>query len=177
MNDFQKKLLIRLGVTIGSLAILLGILLYIGGDIQAVNKSIQSVRTSLVTRSQAIGNLVDLKKDSEEAKKGLSFLQNALPARESLFVFSDEVSRLAKQRSLSAVFNFGLEVPGSATAPGKMGFTINVSGEYNSIIDFMKDFEASRYFTSVNSLELVSQGANTTGYQVMLAGDVFYKFQ
>lgn len=177
MNDFRKKLFIRLGITIGVSAILLGLLLYIAGDIKAVNASIQSVRTGLVTRSQSIGNLVDLKRDSEEARKGLSFLQNALPARESLFVFSDEVNRLAKQRNLSTVFTFGIEVPGSATVPGKMGFTINVSGEYNSIIDFMKDLEASRYFTSVNSFELVSQGANTTGYQVVFSGDVFYKFQ
>lgn len=175
MNDFQKKLLIRLGITLTVLGVLVGLLLYIGGDVQAVNASIQTVRSSLNARSQAIGNLVELKKDSEEAKKGLSSLQNALPVRESLFVFSDELNRLARERNLSTVFTFGSETPGSASAPGRMQFTVNVAGEYGAIIDFVKAFEASRYFTVINSFELVSQGANTTGYQGIISGEVFYK--
>ena len=175
MNDFQKKLIIRLGIALASLAVLTGFLIYIGGDIRTVNASIQAVRSDLVARSQAIGNLANLRNDAEEAKKGISTLQNALPARESLFVFSDEVNRLARQGNLSAVFTFGAETPGSAASPGRMEFTINIAGEYDSIIKFMSDLETSRYFTSARSFELVSQGANTTGYQGIISGEVFYK--
>jgi len=175
MKDFQKKLLIRSGSALLASAVLLGIVLYIGGDMKAVHASIKAARSAMATRSQSISNLADLRKDAEEAGKAMSILQNVLPARESLFVFTDEVNRLAQARSLTVISSFGAEVPGSATAPGKIEFTINVSGEYDRIVDFMKAFEVSRYFTSVKSLDLVSQGSNTTGYQTIIVGDIFYK--
>jgi Tfp pilus assembly protein PilO len=175
MKDFQKRLLIRLGSAILVSAILLGVVLFIGGDIEEVHSSIKSTRSAIATRSQSISTLSDFRKDAEEAEKAASVLENVLPARESLYVFTDEVSRLARARSLTVVSSFGSEVMGTATTPGKIEFTINVSGEYDRIVDFIKVFESSRYFTSMKSFDLVSQGANTTGYQAIMTGDVFYK--
>jgi DNA-directed RNA polymerase beta subunit len=102
-------------------------------------------------------------------------LRNALPNRESLFVFSEEVNRLARERNLTPSFTFGNELPSeSPSMPSKVEFVVNVAGEYESVLLFLNAFESSRYFTHVKSLEFLSQGINTTAYQAVLSGEVFF---
>ncbi|MDD4931547.1 MAG: type 4a pilus biogenesis protein PilO [Candidatus Colwellbacteria bacterium] len=175
MTDFQRKLLIRLGITAAIMAVVFGFIIYVMGDMTSVATSIKEIRSAFNIKSQAIGNLAGLQKDAEEARVGSSILQNTLPNRESLFVFTDEINRLARARNLVPVVNFTEEVQGTETAPGKIGFSANIAGDYEQLIDFMKALESSRYFTSIESFEMISQGSNTTGYQAVIVGEVFFK--
>jgi len=175
MTEFRKKLLIQIGIAVG-LMVLLGILIaYVFGDVRKVGESIETTRAAIVARTQAISSLSELRADAERAATLVNQLRNALPSRESLFIFSEEVNRLAREKNLTPTFSFGSEIAGSAGSPSKIEFVVNVSGDYQSVLSFISSFESSRYFTRVKSLELLSQGANTTAYQAIMSGEVFFR--
>ncbi|MDD5098791.1 MAG: type 4a pilus biogenesis protein PilO [Candidatus Colwellbacteria bacterium] len=175
MKDFQKKLFIRLGLAVVISGVLFGTAFFVGSDIESVHDSIRSMKNVFATKAQMTSSLAELRQTREEAESAMSILRNALPDRESLFIFTNEVSRIAQTRGLTAVSSFGSEIPGSESAPGRIEFTINISGEYDKIVEFIKEVETSRYFTSVKSFDFVSQGANTSGYQAIITADIFYK--
>jgi Tfp pilus assembly protein PilO len=175
MNEFKKKFTIQLGINIGIIALLGGLLAYVSGDLRSVGKSIEQAVAAVAARAQAISSLSGLRQDAAEAGVIVNQLRNALPNRESLFVFSEEVNRLARERNLTPSFTFGNELPSeSPSMPSKVEFVVNVAGEYESVLLFLNAFESSRYFTHVKSLEFLSQGINTTAYQAVLSGEVFF---
>ena len=175
MSEFKKKFAIQLGINIGMVVLVAGLLMFIFGDLKAVGESIEQAVNAAAARTQAISSLSTLRQDAAEAGVIVNQLRNALPNRESLFVFSEEMNRIAREKGLTPSFTFGNELPSeSPTAPSKVEFVVNVSGEYASVLSFLEAFESSRYFTRVKSLEFLSQGINTTAYQAILSGEVFF---
>jgi Tfp pilus assembly protein PilO len=175
MTDFRKKVLISLGISLGIIIVICVLIAVVFGDFKAVGESIENITLTRVTKTQAISSLNLLKQDAEEAKIMANKLSNALPLREALFSFSEEMNRLARDMGLTSSFTFGNEIAsGSASAPSKAEFVMNVSGGYEQVLAFMNAFEASRYFTRIKTLEFVSQGINTSAYQVIFSGEVFF---
>jgi hypothetical protein len=175
MTDFRKKLLIQIGITVGSI-VLLGILIaYVFGDVRSVGESIRATRAALVARTQAISSLSELRTDAARATLLVNQLRNALPSRESLFIFSEDINRIARENNITPTFSFGSEIAGSAGTPSKIEFLINVAGDYQAVLSFINSLESSRYFTRVKSVELLSQGANTTAYQAIMSGEIFFR--
>jgi len=175
MNEFKRKFTIQLGINIGLVALVCGLLAYVLSDLKAVGGSIEQTVNAIAARTQAISSLSALRQDAAEAGVITNQLRNALPSRESLFIFSEEVNRLARERNLTPSFTFGNELPSdSPSSPSKAEFVMNVAGEYESVLAFLDAFESSRYFTRVKSLEFLSQGINTTAYQAILSGEVFF---
>jgi len=177
MRDFRKKLLVQLGLMAGVLVVLGGLIAYVFSDLKSVGESIEKARAAITIRAQAISSLNSLREDAQEAMVLVNQLRNALPSRESLFVFSEEMSQLARSRGLTPSFNFGSEIAGSAGAPSRIEFMMNVAGSYQSILSFISAFESSRYFTRISSLEFISQGANISSYQAIMSGEVFFRGQ
>lgn len=175
MNKFNKKLLVEIGITFGLVAVVGGVMVYVWNDIGSIGESIKTTRTAFATRSQAIGNLSALQKQAQDASVIASQLRNALPSRESLFAFSDEISKLAREKGLTPSFAFGSEISGSGNAPSKIDFTINAAGEYQPVLSFISALENSRYLTKTKSIELLSQGAITSSYQAIISGEVFFR--
>jgi len=160
---------------VGTLIMLGGLIAYVFGDLKSVGENIEVTKAAVATRAQAISSLSSLREDAQEAATLINQLRNALPSRESLFVFSEEMSQLARSKELTPSFNFGSEIPGSSGDPSKIEFVMNVAGDYQPSLSFINAFEASRYFTKVNGLEFISQGANTSSYQVIMSGEVFFR--
>ncbi len=175
MDQFQKKLLREFGITALFLGILAVTLALIAGDISKLEKQITTIKGDYSARTQALTNLNGLKLDAKKALGGLSFLQNTLPYKEGLFIFSEDMSRIAREKSLAPSFIFGTETPGSDSIPGRIMFTMTVSGDQGKILEFIRAMESSRYFTRIQGVELVSQGVNTVDYQGIITGEVFFR--
>ncbi|MFA4999156.1 MAG: hypothetical protein WC519_00210 [Parcubacteria group bacterium] len=175
MTEFRKKVLIQFGIAAMLFTAISGLMVYVWSDFESVGGSIETTMNAVATRTQAIGSLSTLREDAGKAEEATNRLRNALPRRDSLFLFSEEVNRLARERGLTPSFTFGTEVIGtSANSPSKIEFVMNIAGEYESVLAFMNSFEASRYFTHIKNFELLSQGVNTTAYQAILSGEVFF---
>jgi Tfp pilus assembly protein PilO len=175
MKEFKKKLLVNLGINFGITVVICVLMVIVFSDLKSVGKSIETAAKAITDRTQAMSSLNLLKKDADKAGELANQLRNALPSRESLFSFSEEINRLARDMGLTSNFIFGNEIPsGTPSSPSKAEFMITVSGRYEQVLSFMNAFESSRYFTRVKNLEFLSQGINTTAYQAILSGEVFF---
>ncbi len=175
MNVFRKKLLINLGINAGIILILGGALFFIINDLRAVGESIETEETALAAQVRIMQNLSTLKQESERADIVMNKLRNALPTRELLFVFSEDITRLARDNNLSPSFTFGEEtVSDEANVPSKIVFTITVTGAKQSVLSFLNALENSRYFTRITRLEMFAHGDNIAVYQATLSGEIFF---
>jgi len=176
MTNFHKKLFKYLGTSIGVMLVLVGIIIYIFSDLQAIGKLMETDRATLAARTQNINSLTLLRERSKDAETKIDKLRTMLPDRESLFLFSAEVNRLAREQNLNPVFSFRDEtISESPNVPNKASFIINVSGERLSILAFIKAFEAAPYLTHIQSIEWTAPGgASGDVYRVILFGEVFF---
>jgi len=175
VTDFRKHILINLGITFGIITAICVLMVFVYGDFKAVGESIENIIKTRATKTQAISSLNLLKQNAAEATVMASKLNNALPLRESLFSFSEEMNRLARGLGLTSSFTFGNEIAsGSESSPDRAEFTMNISGGREQVLAFMSAFESSRYFTRVKSFEFLSQGTNTSAFQGILSGEVFF---
>jgi len=177
MTNFHKKLFKYLGISAGITLVLIGIIIYIFIDLQAIGKLIETDRATLAARTQNISSLAVLRERSKEADVKISQLRDALPDRESLFLFSAEVSRLAQEQNLSPIFSFKDEtISESPNVPSKASFIINISGEKLPILTFIRTFEAAPYLTRIQSIEWTAPDGSLGGvYRAILSGEVFFK--
>ena len=176
MTNFHKKLFRHLGISAGIIAILCGLIIYVFSDLRAVGELITRDRGALAIRTQNISSLSVLRQGSEEAKAKTNQLRTILPDRESLFIFSAEVNRLAREQNLSPIFSFRDEtISELPNVPSKASFIINVSGERLSILTFIRILEATPYLTRIQSIEwTASDGAPGGVYRAILSGEIFF---
>ncbi len=176
MTNFHKKLFKHLGISFGIIVVLGGFIMYIFSDLRAVGKLIETDRAALATRAQNISSLAVLRERSKEAEAKMNQLRTILPDRESLFIFSAEITRLAREQNLSPIFSFRDEtISESPNIPSRASFIINVSGERLSILTFIRIFEAAPYLTRIQSIEWTApDGAPGGVYRAILSGEVFF---
>lgn len=175
MNVFRKKLLINLSISLIIVLFLSGALVFIINDLRTVGMSIEKSEKDAIQQAQSISNLRELRQGAERAEIIINKLQNALPTRELLFVFSEDINRLARERNLTPHFTFGSEtISTEPNIPSSIDFTMVVTGNRQLILEFIKVFEASRYFTRIAKIEMLSQGGDNHIYQTTLSGVVFF---
>lgn len=173
MSEFKKRIIIQVAITFGAIALIAFLIFYVSANITRLEGEITLRRTDVAFRSRALTNLNELKRDEIKAVQYINPLKNALPSKVGLFVFQDEVKRMARDKGLSVELKFVGEEEG--TGVGKAKFSLEVNGDYQKIREFIKDLEDSRYFTRFEQFETFSQGANTAAYQMKISGMVFFK--
>jgi len=173
MSEFKKRIIIQAAITFGAIAFIAFLIFYVSGNITRLEGEIILRRTDVAFRSRALTNLNELKRDEAKAVQYINPLKNALPSKVGLFVFQDEVKRMARDKGLSVELKFIGEEEGAGV--GKAKFSLEVNGDYQKIREFIKDLEDSRYFTRFEQFETFSQGANTSAYQMKISGMVFFK--
>jgi len=176
MTNFHKKLFKYLGISIGIMLVLIGIIVYIFIDLQAIGRLMETDRATLAARTQNINSLTVLRERSKDAEVKIGQLRAMLPDRESLFLFSAEINRLAREQNLIPIFSFRDEtISESPNVPSKANFIVNVSGERLSILAFIRAFEAAPYLTRIQSIEWTApDGALGGAYRAILSGEVFF---
>ncbi|MBI4193301.1 MAG: hypothetical protein HY536_01605 [Candidatus Colwellbacteria bacterium] len=134
--------------------------------------AIASVRRALRLQIADADLLTRLRGESKRAASASSLLENALPKRDQIFTFSEDVARLARERGIDVSFAFGKETPASPEAPGIALFTMNVRGSYGAINELMSLIEKSRYLVRFSDADLVSQDKVFRG---TVAGEVYFR--
>lgn len=172
-KEFQRKLLINIGLLLAVILVLGGFVVFLSRDIKSLSSSIVQMRRELSVRGEEIALLFDLKTDFQKAEGYFSVLDNALPKRENLYVFSQDVHRFGEMNNLDRPsFSFGEEILPAKNLPGRVKFTIFASGVYNDILNFLTYLERSRYFVSIENLDMTHRDNR---FNAQLAGEVFFR--
>lgn len=175
MNEFKKRLLIKLGVFFILIAALLSIEILIGRTISKDRDDIIAKKVDREARLNSAATLLDLRKSKGEAEKAISILSNSLPNRDGVFTFKSDVERFAANRSVKANMIFGNETLGGGSTASKIEFIMSASGDFSQVMTFLKDFEDSRYFTKFRNMELSTQGGQSSVYQLVISGELLFR--
>ncbi len=136
--DFKKRLWIRAGVIVGSIAIAIGAFWYFAGAIKAQATRVAAFKEDAASNANAAAQLAALERAAPQAANYAAALQNLLPDQSSLINFSAWLSAAATRYGVQAAAAFrGNPVPPAGTAPGTAAFTMTVQGPEGSIAPFL----------------------------------------
>ncbi len=169
--DFKKEITKELLIDAGLIIAFTVMTLFVINDISTTQASITKARTERTENLKIKNNLEELVKEEKIADNYFSPLKNALPQKNELFVFQNEIRQIASSQGLTADLRFIGEEEGGSV--GKASFNLEVYGDYNRIMTFIKDLESSRYFINFGNFEINTQSG--TSYQAKISGKVFYK--
>ncbi|MBU4348275.1 type 4a pilus biogenesis protein PilO [Patescibacteria group bacterium] len=172
MNIFYKNLLRHnIFYLLGILA-LAGILFFLKVDIKNSVLEITQKRNALAVRTNSLSSTAELEADFKQASSYFSLLDNILPSRDNLLLFSKEIEDLAVKNKLEFGFTFGVETLANEKEPGSLCFRMVLTGSYDSFVSFLKDIETSRYFMNFNNIDITKKG---DGFSGIINGTVFFR--
>ncbi|MDP3052887.1 MAG: hypothetical protein Q8N22_02960 [bacterium] len=163
MTNFKQELMKKLSFVLLILIIPVTGLVFLGTDIGHRAETTKTQRQSLADHSESLSLYAKLQSQSVEAEPYISVLQNVLPIRDRLLDFQKEMERLATQSGVGFGFNFMAETPSTATAAGRMGFTMVSQGSISKIFNFIKLMENSRFLVSFSNFDFTGSTANING--------------
>ncbi len=163
MTDFRKELFLQLGIVSGVVLLLGGAILWLGSNISNRVMDLRNGREVMYSRKVAIESLKLLRSDQEKAGMYQSIVENALPSKDQLIVFSKDLETLARSKHLGFGFTFGTEAPATPKDPGRTQFKITFSGAYVDIVDFLAAAKKNRYLVRFSDLDLTQRGPTFEG--------------
>ncbi|MCL5017103.1 MAG: hypothetical protein M1155_00345 [Patescibacteria group bacterium] len=172
MNNFYKNLLKHNVFYLAGIIVLAIVLFFLFNNVQDSVSKIKVERAALIAKSSALSSLASLRGDFEKAKPYLTLLENILPPRDQLLIFSNELEGLAKQNNLGFGFTYGEEKQSSGNVPGSLAFKISLTGSYSGITNFLKSLETERYFIDIVNVDESRKGDD---FSAIINGKVFVR--
>ncbi|MDD5431264.1 MAG: type 4a pilus biogenesis protein PilO [Candidatus Pacebacteria bacterium] len=170
LTNFQQMLIKVTAPYLGAILILIVVIFVVKGNINSNVKKINLDRTVINSQVESLKALADLRSEYEEASPNFSFLENILPSRDEILIFSKDMETLAKNDQLGFGFTFGSETKSTPVAPGSIAFRMAIQGPYSNLITFLKDVEKSRYLVDFVNFNLSKRGDS---YDADISGLVF----
>lgn len=167
----KRQLTILIGIGATMILILAVALFLIGLDINKRVRQINELRNNINSRFLTTENLSVLRFDMAKFQPYISLLDLFSPNKDQLINLSREFNTIAFQNKVNLSSSFTGESPVSKTDLNWIGLNMNINGNFNDIINFMKAVENSRYSIKFNSLD-ISQKDNQ--FKSQLNGKVFY---
>lgn len=163
MADFKQELIKKLSIALLIIIIPIGVLAFLGWDIDGRAETAMAQRQKLADRSEELSLFAKLQSQSNEADNYLGVLQNVLPNRDQLFDFQKEMERLATQGGVGFGFSFKNETPPTASEAGRIGFNIITEGSLYKVFNFIKSAEDGRFLVDFKSFDFIGSTVNITG--------------
>lgn len=169
-SNFKKRLFLNIGASLAVFAVLGVAMSLLGIDSKKNSDYIAEVNSGITDRRRAASDLARLKSQAEVAEPILNELISKIPNRDSLFAFSVYVKSLADKYNSTSSLKFGEETKGDKF--NNIRFSLNVQGDYSSVIRFLNDFESVPYFVNVLSFSIIRQGDR---YSVVIDGNIMFR--
>ena len=163
--------LIVAALSLFAIILALGVLVfYVASRVRSAVATTVAGRAALAKRAADISLLLVLRDGASRALPYESALRNVLPTYDRLYLFGNEVRRLAREHNADASFVFGktTELPGES---GRVSFSLTFRGSYDDITSFLSSLEASAYFVSLSSVDMFRQ---TDAFRGSAYGEVFF---
>lgn len=162
-NNFKKRLLLHLGISVLVVIALAVVLIFLGLNVSKRTSNILKIRQDIALHNQKLESINSLRASQEKASQYMNILENILPTEENLLSLDRELNKLARDTSLDLGFSFGEEIKSTETQPGSIAFSMTTRSSFGNFINFLTAIEGMRYFIQVNRLELNRQGNDFTG--------------
>lgn len=153
-NDFNRRFLIQLGTILGIILVAALVLYWLSRDISSRAANIQAQRQQIATRTMSLESLAELKSQSEQARSYSSVLANILPLKDQLISFPRDIQDIAKRYGVDFGSSFTKEEASTEVAPGSIGFIFTIGGNYDKVLNFLRDVEGGRYIVKWDSIDL-----------------------
>jgi len=170
LTNFQKRLLVFVGVPLGICLVLIVALFFMGSDITKRTNKIRQLRSDMLFNMQLTESLAVLRRDSQQVQKYAFEIQNILPSRDQLVTFPRTLSTIARQNKIELNSSLGQEISGGIGELRQTDFTMTGGGPLDNFINFLKSLEGARYLISLKSLDFTRQ---EDVFRVLITGKVF----
>lgn len=175
VHSYKRELTKSLGITIGSIVVILASTLFVGFDMRARAANIESLRREIDVRGRAVQSLVLLRTEADRAKAYGDDLDRLLPTEENLFVFRNKIRALAASEKVTLTFTFGTKNEGTADVPSSVNLRMTANGDAPALVRFLEGIERSGYFVELSSIEIAYSAKGKGAATAELAGRVFSK--
>lgn len=112
-----------------------------------------------------------LEKDSEQARKYLEELNPYLVEKDQLLIFPKDIAQMGRQNNFETTASFGGEIAEQGEfIRTNISMSLVGKGEIETLVNFLKTLENSRYFVKINDAEYSKSGETATAH---FSGQIF----
>jgi hypothetical protein len=175
-NDhFKQQFWISISVIVLTIAASSVALYFLSGHINETANAIGAARAETATENAEFQDLANLKQSATVAATYQAVMDKLLASQAALITFPTQIDALGRAHSVSTSFSFqGSPVLTTPTAPGNIGFLLDISGSFTDVLDFMKDFETTSPVL-LSSLGAASIAEDGSSYTLSAQGTVYFK--
>jgi len=163
-TNFNRRLLLSVGVIAVSVIATVAALVYLSGDLGTYASKLVSSRVTMQANTAALARLAELKRDSQPAAVYQAAINSLLPTKNNLINVPPAITALATADGVTATFSFqgNPSVP-PAGSVGTVPFSLGAQGPLNNVTSFLADVETKTtgFLLTINSFDVVNNGAGT----------------
>jgi Tfp pilus assembly protein PilO len=170
---FARRLWISFGVIAASIAVAVGAIYYLSGDLAVQAAAIVSARTKAQNQTAAVANLATLKAQAPQAAQYEAAFNKLLPSQYGLVTFNQWFANAGMQYGVTAGASFqGSATPSQGSTPGTTAFSFSVKGAPSNVEAFLDGVSkrATGFLLSIDSFDVSVDNGN---YQVAGRGTLF----
>lgn len=157
MNNFRKRLLTELAITLSLVGIIAAVIFFISSDIRSLSADINSKSLAFSSGLRASSELVTLREEAKAAAPAKEKMAQVIIDRPGLLSFQGEIRAAAIENELNSTFRWGQETEfqeGFRT----ISFQMSLQGPYGGITNFLRDIESEFRLLSVHSINILASG-------------------
>lgn len=159
-----SKNLLRGGIAIVAALI---IVLFLDAQIEKIGDSLAAKRKLSFLLERRNETIASLRVDVARVGGTIGRVENALPPAFNILDFIGAMESLASQNSLQQSLRIGTPVPtpglGEDRHIASIGYSVNLTGNVFTLVNYLKGFETLPYFSGITSLGISAQ--NPRGWE------------
>lgn len=173
MSDFSKRLTLQIAIAAGIVVVLSGGILYFGNKIATTAAQIIAARTDLADWNTSLQSYVAIKSQyTGQAGTDIAILNNVLPTEDQLIDLKKDFQFIAGGSNVTVDFSFAGERTTASPQIGALGISLNLQGDFSSLVGFIRKLEGFRYVLSIDSVTFSEQEKTMTA---LVRGEVFFR--
>lgn len=177
MDDFKKRLILIICISLSIILILGGLFYYFRQDIIKRVDKINSYRKELSSRTDILNRIQLLEQEYTKSLTYFEKLKKALPTETEMVDLEGVLKDLAGQNNLDLSFRFGLLNTATEQEPKSYSFNLILSGEKDNILKWLDGFQKLDYIVRLDQIELTqtSSEKGKVSYDVKILGRVYLR--
>lgn len=154
----------QIAVASGLSILIIILLVVVGIDTKRVADSVLDIRGEIYSQTRQSEQIAVLREEAIRAEDRQAVLEEALPKRDELFSFPNQIGSIGSQSDVGVNLTFGGE------GERQIEYTLVAQGSYSNIAGFVRKLEEI-LFMNISSFG-INQSADT--YSLNLSGNVFF---
>lgn len=139
----------------------------------AIASLIASKKTELVVGQARAANLPAVKAEVDQLKGRLERFDKKLPKKPDMDLFMREITHVSEQASLKKV-TVQPGTPKRSDLFSEMPIALNFTGDFNSVVAFLKQTEEMQRLTRVRSLNIKTKDAQQGNVEVDVSMSIYF---